>query len=75
MATTGQKQPRGTQMARHTEFDVLQRALSDPWPESGEGDRRKATYRWRNEVAAERVRRFFREMHPRLSSPAEPTNA
>jgi hypothetical protein len=74
MNTTVQTESRGTQMARHTEFDVLQRALSDPWPENEERDRGKPTYRWRNEAAAERVRRFFRDMQ-RLTSPAEPTNA
>lgn len=62
-------------MASHTEFEVLQRALSDPWPANDERDRRKPAYRWRNEAAAERVRRFFREMHPRMASPAEPTHA
>jgi hypothetical protein len=60
------------------EFEALQRALRDPWPDDDPAEpvrgQRKAVYGWRNEVTAERVRRFFRQGARKPAPGAQPTN-
>jgi hypothetical protein len=51
---------KGNRVARHQEFDVLQRALQDPWMESENGTRSgrrpgKVVARWLDQ-AAERMK-------------------
>jgi hypothetical protein len=66
-------------MASQQEFAVLQRALSDPWPEGydaeeADRDQEKPSYRRPDEVSSERMRRFVVEAH-RPSASAQPTSS
>jgi hypothetical protein len=67
-------------METHQEFEALQRALRDPWPEDYdpaevERSQRNRGYGWRNELAAQRVRRFFSEGRRAEASSAQAGNA
>jgi ribosomal protein L15E len=67
-------------MKTHQEFEALQQALRDPWPEDYdpaevERGQRKRSYGWRNEVAAQRVRRLFSQGLRAQASSAQATTS